>query len=218
MNCILNRFKPDKVFADFDIKKAHESNDTTEKLLAEIQRVNAKNLSKERFAHTQRVMDTAVSMAKRYGADVNIVKIAAAFHDMAKGLSQEENNRAAELLGLETKYAENKELGHAKIAAEIAGRYWGIQDERILNAISYHTTSRADMCLEEKIVFLADLLEPARNYPKIDEIRRILDREGVDAACLEALRGIFVHIKKLDANTKIDDDGLRAYEWFRNIR
>lgn len=212
----MQRFKPKKKLKEINVKKAHKSKKETEKLIKEIQKVNSKNLSKARMGHTCRVIDTAVCLAKRYGADPNRVAIAAAFHDMAKELTKEDHKEIAKAFGLQAKYANNRALGHGKIAARLAEDLWGIEDKKILNAISYHTTGREGMSLEEKLVFLADLLEPARSYPRIKEIRKTLDKKGVDAACLKALRGVFVHIKKLDRKSKIDDDGLRAYAWFRN--
>ncbi len=132
-------------------------------------------LSSERFAHSLAVMETALSLAENYAVDQKKVWLAALLHDYAKDLSDSvllklarENN----LLSCQVeKYQPN--LLHGPVGAFLCKRDLQIKDQEILQAIYYHTTGHQDMTLLDKIVFLADLLEPERSYPWVDELRQI---------------------------------------------
>ena len=62
---------------------------------------------------------------------------------------------------------------HGKIAAEVMKRDWGIKDEDVINAVKNHTTGRQGMSLLEKIIFVADAIEPSRDYPGVDKLREL---------------------------------------------
>lgn len=213
MNCILDRFKPQTKITREDIQKAIRDSKAANDLVKEILKVDEDLLSEKRLGHTIRVVQAAIKIARHFELDVNRVAIAAAFHDMAKELSTEDHEAIAEAFDLPGKYVRNRALGHGRIAAEIARELWNVDDEKILNAISYHTTGRAGMGPEEKVVFLADLIEPGRDYPRIEEIRKVLWEKGIDQACIAGLQGVFAYIRNTDGGSKIDDDGLEAYRW-----
>ena len=109
----------------------------------------------KRFEHTKRVIDLAVDLASRFGADVLKAETAALFHDYCKDPAG----------GIEN------DINHAGMAAEVVRDEFCIIDEDILNAIRYHTTGRACMSSLEKILFLADTVEPGRKYKSIRELR-----------------------------------------------
>lgn len=182
-------------------------------MLEEIYKVNERVLSEDRFEHVKRVVELSREMADEYMADSRVCIIAAALHDIAKQITMSENIYLVRLFGLDSKYEDNIALSHGKIAAEITKRIWKIDEENILNAISFHTTGRAGMSTEEKIVFLADSIEPCRKYPGIDEIRDVLEKEGLDSACISALEGIFKFVENADEDIEIDVDGYSAYRW-----
>ena len=138
-------------------RRIGKSTDTLMPLCIEMYLDTMAKESESRFAHTKRVMDLAVEMAEMNDVDVYKTMIASLFHDFEKDSSS----------GIENN------LNHGKLAAEIAKMEYGIDDEDILNAIRYHTTGRAGMSKLELIIFLADTLEPARQYQSIDELRRI---------------------------------------------
>lgn len=129
-----------------------------------------------RYQHTIGVMETAISLAERYHEDVKKAKIAGLLHDCAKGFSGKEKLELCPKYGLSISDAEmqNPSLLHAKLGAYLAKEEYGIQDEAILNAIRWHTTGRPKMTLLDKIIYVADYIEPNRNQaPNLDEIRRL---------------------------------------------
>lgn len=132
-------------------------------------------LSKKRYKHVKGVVKTAVKLARKYEADIEKCKVAAILHDYAKQFSHEEIEVFIKKhdLKVDDLEADSRELVHSKIAAKIAEEEFGISDQEILNAISYHTTGRADMTMIEKIIFVADSIEEGRIYPGVDSIREI---------------------------------------------
>jgi predicted HD superfamily hydrolase involved in NAD metabolism len=112
----------------------------------------------------------------RYGADLEKADIAGLLHDCAKYLSSEEKLQYAEHYGISISEYERKnpELLHASLGAYIARDRYDIQDEEILSAITWHTTGKPDMSLLDKIIFIADYIEPNRYKAEhLDEIREL---------------------------------------------
>ena len=129
-----------------------------------------------RYQHTIGVMNTAVELAKHYQADVDKARIAGLLHDCAKGFTGQRNLELCEKYGLPISETEQKNLGllHAKLGAYLARQEYGIDDEEILDAIRWHTTGRPKMTLLDKIIYIADYIEPGRNQaPNLAEIRRL---------------------------------------------
>lgn len=154
-----------------------------------------KNLKKSRYEHTLRVRDEAIRLAGRFGADAEKAETAAIFHDMAKNLPQDEMNALVREFGLDEKYIDQPNLAHSKLAACLMRRDFGITDPDLLNAVSYHTTGRAGMSLLEKVVFLADAIEPERSYPSANEIRRIAEKD-LDRACIRMLERTIAYLQR----------------------
>ena len=116
--------------------------------------------------------------------------LAALLHDYAKYLPEEETRTYCEKyeVVLDEVVAARMELAHSFLGAEIARREFGITDENVLNAIRYHTTGRANMSFLEKIIYLADCIEPNRDYyPGLKEIRQ-LAYQNIDDAMEIALK------------------------------
>lgn len=166
------------------------------------------NLKESRLQHTYRVAETAVAMARREGADVRKAEIAALLHDCARNLPPEKLNSLVEKLGLPDRYRDNVNLSHSKVGAAFAGRLFNIDDREILDAISYHTTGRCRMTTLEKIVFLADAIEPGRDYPGVEAIRDAAE-ESLDRGCLKSLEGTIEFLKAADKF--IDNDTIEAF-------
>ena len=167
------------------------------------------NFSENKSRHIFGVCETAKSLARRYGADENKAEVAALFHDMFKDITDEELKDYAKNLGLEEKYQNNINLAHSKIASAIMASDYNISDKDILNAVKYHTTGRAGMSLLEKIIFIADVIEPGRDYPGVEEVRELVYKD-LDAACLRAMKNSVEHVTKKGA--LLDEDTLRAIE------
>ncbi len=157
--------------------------------LKQISRKLSKILKKDRYNHTLGVMYTAASLAMCYGADIRKAMTAGLLHDCGKYLSAEEQIRLCRKknISLTESELEMPALVHAKLGAYLARYEYGITDPDILDAITYHTTGRPDMTLLEKIVYIADYIEPNRKeIPGLDQIRRIVFTDIDRAVCLSA--------------------------------
>jgi predicted HD superfamily hydrolase involved in NAD metabolism len=128
----------------------------------------------KRWKHTLGVMESSVKLAQRYGADPERAETAAILHDVAKYWPVERMREIIEQNGLSTELLKyDKQLWHAEVGAFAAEHDYGITDTEVLAAIRYHTSGRENMSLLEKIVCLADYIEPGRDFPGVDEIRRL---------------------------------------------
>lgn len=130
-------------------------------------------LKNKRIPHVLGTEQEAVRLAERYGADVEKARVAALLHDCTKKLNMEEQLTLCEQYGIELDALEQKALKllHAKTGAEIARDVFGVDDE-IYRAIWWHTTGHANMTLLEKIIYLADYMEPTRDFPGVEDLRK----------------------------------------------
>jgi predicted HD superfamily hydrolase involved in NAD metabolism len=135
-------------------------------------------MPEKRWVHTQGVMDTAVKLAHRYGADPVKADLAAILHDYCKYWPVQEQAKIIRENDLPQDLLEfNKELWHSHAGAHIAKTKFGIVDEDVLNAIRYHTSGREQMSPLEKVVCLADYMEPGREFPGVDLIRELAEND-----------------------------------------
>ena len=130
-------------------------------------------LKPKRMPHVLGTEHEAAVLARRYGADVTSARIAALLHDCTKKLSMEEQLALCEQYGIALDELERKNLKllHAKTGAAIARDLFGVSDE-IYWAIYWHTTGTADMTKLEKVIYLADYIEPSRDFPGVEKLRR----------------------------------------------
>lgn len=142
----------------------------------------------ERLAHTYRVRDTALALAARHGARTDQAEVAALMHDYAKAMPGHVLLHEARERSLIVDPAEEAQpqLLHGPVAAALLAEQGLVTDPAVLDAIRYHTTGRAGMSLLEKVVWLADFIEPGRIFPGVDEIRRLAE-DDLDRALLQAL-------------------------------
>jgi predicted HD superfamily hydrolase involved in NAD metabolism len=120
------------------------------------------------------VRDTAVKMAKIYGADIDKARTAGLVHDCAKYMSNEEilDIASKNNINVDEVAKANPQLLHGSIASVIARNDMGIYDEEILDAIKYHTTGKKNMNLLEKIIYISDYIEPLRDFPGVEDLRK----------------------------------------------
>lgn len=134
-----------------------------------------KYLGAKRLLHTLNVGYLSAHLADVFGCDKDKALIAGALHDCAKELPIEKQ------LELAKKYSGDlfteKKLLHSPAGATFAKEEFGIEDKEILDAICYHTTGRGDMSILEKIVYLADKIEPSRNYTDLTPIREAAEKD-----------------------------------------
>lgn len=142
--------------------------------LAQLRPVALSYLKHKRIPHVLGTEQEAIRLAERYGADVEKARIAALLHDCTKKLDMEQQLALCEQYHITLDPLEQKALKllHAKTGAEIARDVYGVDDE-IYHAIWYHTTGRANMTLLEKIMYLADYMEPSRDFPGVDKLRKV---------------------------------------------
>ncbi|MDS9470999.1 bis(5'-nucleosyl)-tetraphosphatase (symmetrical) YqeK [Sporosarcina pasteurii] len=140
--------------------------------LAPIKSELAKRLTSSRYEHVLRVAQLSKEMAKQHGVSEIAAEQAALFHDIAKCMKKEELLQRLQEADEDKRLVDfHHELWHGPVGAIIAQETFGIIDEDILNAVRFHTTGRANMSRLEKIVFIADLIEPGRQFPGVNELR-----------------------------------------------
>jgi len=126
----------------------------------------------KRWEHTRGVMSAAVLLAKHYGADEEKADLAALLHDYCKYWPVERQREVLVSHGMATDLLQyDKQLWHGPAAACAVQAEFGIIDQEVLDAIRYHTSGRVEMTLLDKIICLADYIEPGRDYPEVDVIR-----------------------------------------------
>lgn len=159
-------------------------------------------LSQRRYAHTVRVADTAESLARRHGVDPYRTRLAALLHDAAREAPPEEYLDIAERWGLAVGEPEREspKLLHGPVAAELARRELGVTDERVLEAIRVHTVAAPGMGPIALILYVADKIEPARDYPSADRLRDLAERD-LRAAAAETLQRVRAYNDERDRST-----------------
>ena len=174
-----------------------------------------KALSQRRFIHTRGVAEESVRLARVHGADEKKAYIAGLLHDCAKDIPNKEKIELCKKYGVEIDkvLAEQPDLLHQFLGAELAKNLYGIADKEILDAIRYHTTGRPDMGMLEKIVYLADFFEPSRRfYEGRDEIKALAYKD-LDKAVAFSLK----HTIDYNENKKrlIHPLGKSAFEFYK---
>lgn len=156
-----------------------------EELLAQVRA----QMHDKRYDHTLGVAESARQLAIRYGADPDKAQLAGYLHDYCKCWPVDKMFEILVRHDMPTELLEGeKELWHAFAGAIVIQSDLGITDPEILQAVRYHTTGRVGMTLLEKVVCVADYIEPNRNFPGVEEIRA-LAQENLDAALALALGG-----------------------------
>jgi len=153
-------------------------------------------LTEHRYQHTLGVMETAISLAEKYGADVKKAEIAAIFHDYAKFRPKDEMKEIIMSQGLpQDLLLYNTELWHAPVGAYLVEKEAGVSDNDVLDAIRYHTSGRPNMTLLEKVIYLADYIEPGRHFPGVEEVREIAN-ENLEKALIKAIQNTILFLMK----------------------
>ncbi|WP_117169163.1 bis(5'-nucleosyl)-tetraphosphatase (symmetrical) YqeK [Paraliobacillus sediminis] len=173
------------------------------------------HLKLPRYEHTIRVADTAIALAKHYGQPVDKIELAAIFHDYAKYRDLDEMKRWIETSTTLPKdlLEHHTELWHGPVGALLVEREVGVTDRTILQAIHWHTTGKAFMSTMEKIIFLADYIEPGRKFPGVEAVREQA-KQNLDYALFLALKNTIQHL--ITHNQKIYPDTIHAYNYLNS--
>ena len=185
--------------------------------LKEINEKVKKALKTSRYIHTQGVRYTAAAMAMKFGEDISKAELAGILHDCAKNMDADKMIRICKKNKIELSQAEldNHQLLHTKAGYCVAKNKYEVYDEDILSAIRFHTTGTSDMTLLEKIIFIADFIEPGRcKAPCLDKARKAAF-EDIDECMYIILKDTLDYLssdsKPVDETTRI------AYEFYKDI-
>ncbi len=157
----------------------------------EIKKWLKENLNDERYIHSLGTAECAVELAVKFGLDSEKAYIAGLLHDCAKCFSKEKLKQIIDdHLQVEECEMLNYKTLHAPVSAYIAQKNFGVEDNEILSAIRWHTLGKIDMTTFEKIIFLADKIEPNTREEKYrNEILEILNGEnGLNLALLRCYK------------------------------
>ncbi len=182
-----------------------------------IRKAMEKALDDKRFEHTLGVSYTAAALAMRYDEDILKAETAGMLHDCAKCLSNEKRLSICEKHNISVNSIErsNPFLLHPKVGSYIAMQKFHIHDTDTINAILNHTTGRPNMSLLEKIIFVADYIEPSRKQaPNLSEIRKLAFRD-LDKALLYILGDILVYLQTIDG--EIDLMTQKTYDFYKEL-
>jgi len=164
-----------------------------------------KNTLKEsRYIHSLSVSDTAIELAQRFNVDEQQAKLAGILHDCAREIPTSSLIEVAQKRQIKIGLIEEHQpiLLHARLGAIMAQEKYGIDDNDILDAIRLHTTGSADMTDLAKIIYLADMIEPHRQYESVNRLRDLIKTSDLDTIMLNAFndslafilqRGLMIH-------------------------
>lgn len=175
----------------------------------------SEELDKKRYAHTLGVAYTAVSLAMAHGTNMYSAYLAGLLHDNAKCISSEKKRKLCKKYDLVLNEAEDKnpDLLHAKLGAIRAVEKYHVKDRAVLEAIKYHTTGKPAMTELEKIIYIADYIEPNRKMLQgLPEIRTTAFRD-LNMAMVLILKNTLAYLR--EKGVSIDPLTLETYEYYK---
>lgn len=133
------------------------------------------SIGEKRYQHSKRVMEIGVKLAYKYNVDIEKTRTAAILHDCGKIPDKTKMLKMVDDFGiiLDNCMQYNHELIHGPLGSEISKVEYGIDDIEILDAIYYHTTGRENMSILDKIIYIADYIEPKRDFKEVEEVRNM---------------------------------------------
>ena len=174
-------------------------------------------LAPMRYEHSLSVSFTCMNLAMRYGYDLDKAELAGLMHDCGKRYSDEVILKKCLKHGIPVSESENKALAvlHAKYGAWLAENKYQIRDEEILSAIACHTTGKPDMTVLDKILYIADYIEPRRykaeNLPQM----RAMAYVDLDQTMFAILDGTLEYLTKKGGS--IDPMTREAHIYFKQL-
>ena len=175
-------------------------------------------LDNNRYEHTKGVMYTAASMAMAHGYSIEQAMTAGLLHDCAKCIPNNEKVTLCEKYNIPVTPSEeaNPSLLHSKLGAHLAETEYDISDPNILHAIKVHTTGEPDMNTLDKIIFIADYIEPGRDKaPNLDKVRKLAFTD-LNACMAQILRDTLIYLKQ--RNEVIDPTTEMTYEFYKQYQ
>ncbi len=174
-------------------------------------------MDENRYQHTLGVMFTCASLAMRYQADIQQAMLAGLLHDCAKCIPNHKKLKLCEKHNIQMTEVERRNpfLLHAKLGAFLAMHKYKIQDKSVISAILNHTTGKPDMSLLDKIVYVADYIEPGRDKAEnLPEIRKLAFVD-LDLTLYRILHDTLQYLDRGKGET--DEMTQKAYEFYRDV-
>lgn len=175
-----------------------------------------KSLDSKRYEHTLGVAYTATALAMCHECDIKRAEVAGLLHDCAKCIDNDKKLAMCIKYNIRINEIErnNPFLLHAKLGSFLAMKKYGITDKDVISAILNHTTGRPNMSLLEKIVYVADYIEPNRmQAPNLAEIRKLAFID-LDGAMLRILEDTLSYLDSV--SIEIDPMTKKTYEYYSN--
>ncbi|MCT4612019.1 MAG: bis(5'-nucleosyl)-tetraphosphatase (symmetrical) YqeK [Clostridia bacterium] len=174
------------------------------------------NLSKERLEHTYRVRDVAIELAgvfEEEELDLELVEIAALMHDAAKEMPEEEKRLYCRLnfIILDDIFLKDIDLAHGLIASDMLENIFGCDEVDVLNAVKNHTFGRVKMSLLEKVIFIADYIEPKRKTPGVEEVREAAFEGKINLSVKLAVDNTMKFLYNNDMDVHPMSQGVKSY-------
>ncbi len=185
--------------------------------LKKIRKSMEKELDAKRYEHTLGVAYTAAALAMCNDVDPVKAETAGLLHDCAKCFSDDKKISVCRKNNMEINSVESRNpyLLHAKAGYCIAKNKFDIEDQDILNAILNHTTGRPGMSILEKIIYIADYIEPSRKQaPNLSEVRK-LAFQNLDQALLKILTDILSYLES--GGGEIDPLTKETYDYYADL-
>lgn len=185
--------------------------------LSKMQRKLKKYMDTPRYQHTLGVMYTAAALAMCHGIDLEQAQVAGLLHDCAKCIPNDKKLKLCREHSIPVSETEQKtpHLLHAPLGAYLAKEKYHVEEEAILNAITWHTTGRPEMSVLEKIIFTADYIEPLRaKAPNLTEIRAAAFSD-LDYSVYLILRDTLAYLEQEE--TCLDNKTVVAYNYYKTL-
>lgn len=186
------------------------SNQDIQKIIADLE----KNLDSKRFAHTMGVAYTAACLAMCYDYDMSRAYLAGLLHDCAKYMTHSQRLKYCDEHNLFVTDVEkaNPALLHAKVGANLCKTKYRIEDKEIYSAVLYHTTGHPNMSMLDKIIYIADYIEPNRNEaPNLDIVRNQAFND-IDMALCTILSNSIKYLQK--SSKSVDPMTMQTYQYY----
>lgn len=178
----------------------------------------AKHLDEDRMRHTQGVMYTAACLAMVYGCSLEKAQVAGLLHDCAKCIPNKKKLKLCmeNQIPMTDYEEENPFILHAKLGAFLARKKYEVEDDEILDAITWHTTGKPDMSMLDKIIYLADYIEPGRDKASRLPYIRKLAFQDLDECMYQVLKDTLEYLS-MGGSGSIDEMTEEAYAYYREI-
>lgn len=175
-------------------------------------------LNPMRYEHSLSVSFTCIALAMKYGYDLDKAELAGILHDCAKRYDDETIIKKCRKNGIELTEGElmAPSIVHAKLGAWMAEHKYGVTDPEILSAIACHTTGKPAMEMLDKILYIADFIEPRRDkLPNLSKVQKMAF-EDLDEALFQTMEGILTYLE--ESGTYVDSMTKEAYEYYKSLR